>query len=52
MLDPNKREKMNLTVNQLKEMLAKHYETNAGWCAKGNTHGYADTWTCGDAEGR
>ena len=30
----------------------KHYETNTGWCAKGNTHGYADTWTCGDAEGR
>lgn len=30
----------------------EHYEANTGRCAKGNTHGYADTWTCGDAERR
>lgn len=30
----------------------KHYEANTGRCTKGITHGYADTWTCGNAERR
>jgi hypothetical protein len=27
----------------------KHYDKQTGICAKGNTHGYADTWSCADA---
>ena len=30
----------------------KHYDKQTGICAKGNTHGCADTWFCADAERR
>jgi len=30
----------------------KHYDTITGMCGKGNTHGYADTWSCADGEWR
>lgn len=30
----------------------KHYDIITGICGKGNTHGYADTWSCADGERR
>ena len=30
----------------------KHYDTITGICGKGNTHGYADTWSCADGKRR
>lgn len=29
-----------------------HYDKQTGICAKGNTHGCADTWFCADGERR